>query len=309
MLVAFARKHRLLHRLTGAKRAATVQTMDGFPVVLTRIASLATLDAGATTTSPATTAFILLGVLCVLIPALILGVLTLGSWFYRGQPMIGWMRIFTIPYLRYFQCVRVEGRTYIPRTIGAEGLIVVSTHGAGLDPIALTAIIPHPIRWLMSVEMMAPQLGFMWRRMQVIPIAFDARDALALKTAIAHINSGQVLGIFPEGGIERPSRMLRPFAGGLRLILARTKAPVLVAMIDPGRQAQSAWGSYFMRTRALIRFVALIEPGAEGHSRGTSDAIFALLQKETGWPTNLEPMDPPDPEAVETNLRAYTRHE
>jgi hypothetical protein len=80
-------------------------------------------------------------------------------------------------------------------------------------------------------------------------------------------------------------------------------------MIDPGRQASSAWGSYFMRTRATIRFVALVQPGVEGHSRGTSDAIFALLQKETGWPTNFEPMDPPDPETVETNLRAYSRQE
>jgi 1-acyl-sn-glycerol-3-phosphate acyltransferase len=286
--------------------------MDGPFAALTRSALLSAFDAGGMTAAeigPATTAFMLLGVLVVLIPALMLGVYGLGNWFYRGQPIIGWMRIFTIPYLRYFQCVRVEGRTYIPRTIGPEGLIVVSTHGAGLDPIALTATIAHPIRWLMSVEMMAPHLGWMWRRMQVIPIAFDARDATALKTAIAHINSGQALGIFPEGGIERPSRMLRPFAGGLRLILTRTKAPVLVAMIDPGRQADSAWGSYFMRTRATIRFVALVQPGVEGHSRGTSDAIFALLQKETGWPTNFEPMDPPDPETVETNLRAYSRQE
>jgi hypothetical protein len=47
--------------------------------------------------------------------------------------------------------------------VGPEGLIVVSTHVAGLDPVAIQTLMPHWIRWMMSAEMMLPVLVPLWR--------------------------------------------------------------------------------------------------------------------------------------------------
>jgi 1-acyl-sn-glycerol-3-phosphate acyltransferase len=254
----------------------------------------------------ALTGAVLLLVALVAVPtALVAAALAIGDRSFRGQPLIGWLRLVAIPYLRYFQRLRVEGRHLVPARVGQDGLIIVATHGAGLDPVSLTIEVPHPIRWMMSAEMMLPALGWLWRRMRIIPVAFDARDAAALKAAIAHVQSGGVLGIFPEGGIERPPRMLRPFSGGLRLILSRTKAPVLVAVIDPGEVADSAYAALFKPTHPTIRFLALVEPGPQGHGREAAESIFALLRTETGWPVNNDPMPPANPETVARNLAAY----
>lgn len=257
---------------------------------------------------PASPAFAAFGLLAVLCGGPLLAFViwrAIGARAYRDEPVIGWARLVSIPYLRLFQRMRIEGRAFVPAEIGPEGLIVVSNHGAGLDPVALQSTMRHPIRWMMSAEMMLPGLAWAWRRLRVIPVCFDARDASALKTAIAHVAAGGVLGIFPEGAIERPPRQLRPFSGGLRLILSRTKAPVLVAVIDPGEVAETAYGALFRPTHARLRFIARIEPGPEGHGRDASDRIFELMKRETGWPVNDQPAGAADAGLVARNLRAF----
>jgi 1-acyl-sn-glycerol-3-phosphate acyltransferase len=158
---------------------------------------------------------------------------------------------------------------------------------------------------MMSAEMMEPALGWFWRRLRIIPVTFDNRDASALKAAIAHVSAGGALGIFPEGAIERPPRQLRPFSGGLRLILSRTKAPVLVAAIDPGHPTEHAYDALFRRTQPTLRFVALLEPGPEGHGRDAAERIFELLKEKTGWPVTDVDLPPVDRATVERNLAAF----
>jgi 1-acyl-sn-glycerol-3-phosphate acyltransferase len=254
---------------------------------------------------PGVAAVLLLTTLVIVPPCLALAVRAIGNWSVHGNAVIGWMRFATYFYIHYFHRARVEGLERLPRTVGAEGLIVVSTHVAGLDPVAIQTIMPHWIRWMMSAEMMLPALGPLWRLQRVIPVCFDARDAAALKAAIAHVQAGGTLGIFPEGAIERPSRQLRPFSGGLRLILARTKAPVIVCIIDPGKPCDSAYAALLTPTRPTIRILTVVEPGPNGHTKDTSERIFALMREATGWPINEAPPEEADRATVDRNLRAY----
>ena len=257
------------------------------------------------TVPPAVAAAALLGIV-IGVPLSVWGlVYWIGHGAYHGEPLLGWLRLLSIPYLRHFQKLRIEGLEHVPSTLGPSGLLIVSNHVAGLDPVAIQSTTPFPIRWLMSAEMMVPSLAWMWRRLRVIPVCFDSRDASALKSGIAHLAEGGVLGIFPEGAIERPPRQLRPFSGGLRLILARSKAPVLVAVIDPGQPAETAYAALFKPTHAKLRYLARIEPGPDGHGRDTAERIFELMKRETGWAVNDAPVGTVDAAAVERNLRAF----
>lgn len=258
--------------------------------------------------SPEAAAAITVGTLVIAPVAIVAGAMSFGYRLHRENPVVGWLRLVAIIYVRLFQRLRSEGIDLIPRRIGPEGLVIVSTHGSGLDPVSLQALVPHPIRWMMSAEMMKPSLGWLWRRLRIIPVCFDARDAVALKTAIAHVSEGGVLGIFPEGAIERPPRRLRRFSGGLRLILSRTRAPVLVVAIDPGDGAETAYAALYRPTRPTVRFLGVVEPGPNGHGKDASDRIFELLRNATDWPVNEEPAGPPDFAVVDRNLRAYGHH-
>jgi 1-acyl-sn-glycerol-3-phosphate acyltransferase len=262
-----------------------------------------------TPTSPGVAAVALLAVLVGAPVAVALLVRALGRRSFHGDAAVGWLRLLAVAYARLFHRLKVENAERVPKSVGPEGLIVVSTHGAGLDPVALQTLMHHPIRWMMSAEMMLPALVPLWRRLRIIPVCFDARDASALKAAIAHVSSGGTLGIFPEGAIERPPRQLRPFSGGLRLILSRTRAPVVVCTIDPGKACETAYAALLTPTRPTIRVIAVVEPGPNGHAKDTSDRIFALLREATGWPVNDAPAGEPVRDTVERNLRAYLGEE
>ncbi len=288
-------------KLTARSVHATVRHVTAVGPEMKQVSTVLTES----TLPPSLAAAFLLGGLIVLPVAFVIAARAIGR---RSQPedaVCGWCRLLTIPYVRYFQRLKVEGRHFIPKKIGPEGFILVSTHGAGLDPVVLQSQLRFTIRWMMSAEMMVPVMAWLWRRMRIIPVCFDSRDVSALKAAIDHVNSGGALAIFPEGAIEVPARQLRPFSGGLRLILARTKAPVLVATIEQDPVEGGAYGALMKPLHPKLRFIALVEAGPNGHGRDTAERIFEMMREATGWPVNTEPPAPPNFEVGDRNLRVF----
>ena len=104
------------------------------------------------------------------------------------------------------------------------------------------------------------------------------------------LNEGGVLGIFPEGGIERPARQLRTFAPGVGLLVSRGKARVLPVVIDGTPETPTAWGSLFRPSQARVRFFPVIDYPALNMS--ASEIVKDLQTRYlawTGWPINSRP--------------------
>ena len=210
-------------------------------------------------------------------------------------------------YLRYFQSARYAGLELIPKTMDPRGMILVSNHVSGIDPLLLQLPLRTHIRWMMAADMMVPSLRWFWRQERIIPVCYDARDATAIRTAIEHLATGGVLGVFPEGAIERPAKQLRPFVGGLQLIARRAKCPILVASIDlEGVDSSSppvgAFASVLRRTRPLVRYIAYIDPTVTPHGKDVGDLIRQQMQSVLGYPDNPTPIEPVDPAVVNRNL-------
>jgi len=74
------------------------------------------------------------------------------------------------------------------------------------------------------VKQLCGSLGF-------IPVTRDGRDSKSLKAALRTLDSGHVLGIFPEGRIS-PSYEMLPFQSGLAMIAQRTGASVPPVAIE-----------------------------------------------------------------------------
>jgi 1-acyl-sn-glycerol-3-phosphate acyltransferase len=137
---------------------------------------------------------------------------------------------------------RMQGDENIPATGAA---IVVCNHVSFVDPVLLMAASPRPIRFLMDSRIFrTPGLGLFFRLAKAIPIAPKHEDPAAYEAAFAAADQvlaeGDLLGIFPEGGITQDGQ-LKPFKGGIMRILELRPVPVVPLAL------QNLWGSFFSR--------------------------------------------------------------
>lgn len=206
-----------------------------------------------------------------------------ATWYGLG---LGIVRL----YARIIHRVRYIGRQHIPASSSDRPLIVVVNHTAGVDPVLVSAALPFEIRWMMARDMMLPALDGWWRWIGVIPVDRPASGATgsdpgAAREAIRILQSGQVVGVFPEGGIERPVRTLRPFAPGVGLLIRRTNARVLPVLIEDTPQTETAFGSLLAFSHAKVTFLPIVDfAGAKLSAEAMTQRLVDLYQSATGWP-------------------------
>ena len=137
---------------------------------------------------------------------------------------------------------KVSGDEHIP-VQGAA--ILVCNHVSFIDAVLLMAASPRPIRFIMDHQIFRiPVLGTLFRLAKAIPIAPQKVDAATYENAFAEarrvLDDGQLLCIFPEGGITRDGT-LQPFKGGIMKILETHPVPVVPIAL------RNLWGSFFSR--------------------------------------------------------------
>lgn len=195
-------------------------------------------------------------------------------------------RLFKI-YVRVVHRLKVEGLEHVPHSMHPGPLVVVANHTAGVDPILIQAVVRFEVRWMMATDMQAPELDWVWEIGKVIGVRGEG-DAGAAREAIRHVKSGGVLGIFPEGRLERPARQLRPFVPGVGLVVKRTGAPVLIAIVDGTPQVDPAWASLWRFSRARLRFLPMVRYEGTALSAGEiAEDLQQRFEAATGWPVNV----------------------
>lgn len=149
---------------------------------------------------------------------------------------------------------RVEGAPHVP----AEGpAVLVCNHVSFVDAVLLLAASPRPVRFLMDHRIFnTPLLGWLFRLGKAIPVAPQREDPEAYEAAFAAarqvLAEGDLLAIFPEGGITLDGQ-LQTFKGGIMRVLA--ERPVAHVPVIPMALC-NLWGSYFSRIeggRAMVR--------------------------------------------------------
>ena len=151
---------------------------------------------------------------------------------------------------------RVAGDEHIPTTGAA---ILVCNHVSFVDAVLLMAASPRPIRFIMDHRIFkVPVLGWLFRLAKAIPVAPQKEDPHAYQTAFdaaAHVlREGDLLAIFPEGGITNDGT-LKEFKGGVMKILERAHTDGLVVPVVP-MALTNLWGSFFSRVEkggAMVR--------------------------------------------------------
>ena len=151
---------------------------------------------------------------------------------------------------------QVRGDDNIP----AEGpAILACNHVSFVDAVLLMAASPRPIYFVMDHRIFkVPVLGWLFKLAKAIPIAPQKEDPLAYAAAFDRVaqvlRDGDLLAIFPEGGITKDGQ-IQPFKGGIMKILERAKADRVTVPVIP-MALTNLWGSFFSRVEqggAMVR--------------------------------------------------------
>jgi 1-acyl-sn-glycerol-3-phosphate acyltransferase len=203
----------------------------------------------------------------------------------RGDPETGLAWRLLRLYARIVHRLRVEGLENLPRGPKAGPLIVVANHTAGVDPLLIQAACPFFIRWMMALDMRLPTLEWFWKWVEIISVDRAGREVAATREAIRYLQEGGVVGIFPEGNLERPPRHILPFLPGVGLIVHRSKAPVLPVVVSGTPQVDPAWSSLWRPSRATVRFLPKVDYQSSGlQSAAIAEDLRRRFIEATGWP-------------------------
>jgi acyl-[acyl-carrier-protein]-phospholipid O-acyltransferase/long-chain-fatty-acid--[acyl-carrier-protein] ligase len=127
--------------------------------------------------------------------------------------------------------VRIEGAERMPRTGGA---LIVANHVSYADAILVGMATPRIVRFVLWNKIFnTPGCAWIFEAMRAIPIGIDSPKAaiLGLRGAKAAVEGGDLVCIYPEGGITRTGEM-QPFERGFLRINNGTVAPIIPVYID-----------------------------------------------------------------------------
>lgn len=139
-----------------------------------------------------------------------------------------------LPLLRTAFDLHVEGAERVPQ---AGPALLAANHLSFLDPAVLQAAIPRPIHYLMTARLYRDRRWqWLFRLFDTVPVTLGSGNFKALAEAAARLDAGEVVGVFPEGGISQDGS-LGPFRRGAALIAMRARTSVLPVAILGTREA------------------------------------------------------------------------
>lgn len=127
--------------------------------------------------------------------------------------------------------------TFRMRIIGHENIpmsgpvIIAANHASYADPPVIgISVMPRVIRYMAKDSLFrVPVLGSIIRGLYTFPVSRGEGDRKAITTALAELEAGGCLGIFPQGGRRHDGSMeLNP---GVAMLAEKSRAPVIPTVI------------------------------------------------------------------------------
>lgn len=181
--------------------------------------------------------------------------------------------------IRWYCRLEVTGADLVPQTGPA---ILASNHRSMWDiPVHVVAS-PRPVMFMAKRQLFGdPVRRWMWHILGGFPVRRDIADVRAIDTALALLERGQAVGVYPEGTRSRTGEML-PFLKGAAWLAVRTGAPLVpCGLSGTGAAGRGIW-KHLRRKDVRVRFGPPIRVEVEANAaarREKAEAVTAELLK------------------------------
>jgi glycerol-3-phosphate dehydrogenase (NAD(P)+) len=188
----------------------------------------------------------------------------------------------------YFRLRRL-GHGHIP----AGGVILAANHRSFLDPFVIGCCLRRPIYFVAKRELFEkPLTGWFLNCMGAFPIRRGESDEQSMETALALLERGQAVVIFPEGTRIRSGSLAAPKRGVGRLALQSGK-PVVPIAITGSEHARRGWlikpAKVKVRCGAPLTFPRVEDPSPH-LAREVTARIWPCVELQWEWLGGLPPL-------------------
>lgn len=116
------------------------------------------------------------------------------------------------------------GKEFIPTN---ENFILAGNHTSYLDPILVGSTTKNCVHFLAKDSLNKGIKKYIFNLFGIIPVNRNIKDKNALKTAINYLNNNYIIGIFPEGTINKTNELLLPFKYGAVKMAKETNTKIV----------------------------------------------------------------------------------
>ena len=201
--------------------------------------------------------------------------------FFRRSPytipqtlLLAWSRVMT----RILWRTEVCGSFDLPRD---QGAVIISNHGCPFDPGFIALGVDRIMHWMVAKEYCEhPLMGPFLRPFGVIPTSRSGQDTAATKMMIRYAESGELVGLFPEGRINDTERLLLPGRLGTAMVALKARVPVVPCHIAGAPyDKRSVLGCLLMPAKARVTFGRPIDLSAYYGREGEREVLEALTKR------------------------------
>lgn len=174
-----------------------------------------------------------------------------ADWGHRGSNILdGWIRLY---------CKKFHRQAGIIEIPDVEQLIIASNHISAVDPFLLITATNRPIRFMIAKEEYErPILNKMFKAAGCIPVDRGGRVEGAFRSALRAIKAGEIVAIFPQGGIHCPSNPRPIIKLGIIKLSQLTGCPILPVRITGVKETSETIKALISRSHADFEVHRLI---------------------------------------------------
>ncbi len=202
-----------------------------------------------------------------MLPALTIKILAIATLAAFGLGVAAWARVAwkRSPYMpaqtfifaynhvmtRILWRTRIDGRLELPP---GQGAVIICNHRGPVDPAFIALAANRVVHWMVAKEYCQyPVLGWAFRILEVIPTNRAGIDTAATKAAIRYAHEGDLVGMLPEGRINKTDQTLLPGRPGVAMIALRARVPVIPCYVTGSPYDGTILGCLKMPAKVRLR--------------------------------------------------------